>query len=171
MAVAVVCVVLLGGAWLFSRSVEVAPQPAATGAREEVIVPASPVLLAVGAPVPVSAPVRETLGARALASPQTTVQTQLSLLEDNQYDLFVQTFVDAQRARVTPEVFEACRTRIKQVPVRPDWEMAEQRVVDGRSTSAVSIFGKSLTTFTELDGRWLAGSRAPCGVSPPGCPD
>ena len=156
--VAVVCVVLLGGAWLFSRSAEVAPQPAVAGVLEEVLVAPSPVHVAVVPLASPSAPVPETLGARALASPQTTVQTQRSLLEDNQYDLFVQTFVDAQRTLVTREVFEACRTRVKQVPVRPDWEMAEQRVVDGHSTSAVSLFGKSLTTFTELDGRWLAGS-------------
>lgn len=100
----------------------------------------------------------EVLAARALASAQSTVQTQLSLLEDQQYELFVQTFVEAQRATVTREIFDTCRTRIKQVPVRPDWEMAEQRVVEGRAEVAVSIFGKSLTTFTEVNGRWLADS-------------
>ena len=158
MGVAVVCVVLLGGAWLFAASTEAAPAPAATEVREYGAAGSPAPAVVSPSPPFAPAPVPEVLGARALASPQTTLQTQLSLLEDNQYELFVQTFAAAQRTGVTREVFEACRVRVKQVPVLPDWEMAEQRVIDGHAASAVSIFGKSLTTFTQLDGRWLAGS-------------
>jgi len=42
--------------------------------------------------------------------------------------------------------------------VTPDWEVAERRVKDGRPVTSVSMFGKSLTDFVELDGRWLAGA-------------
>jgi hypothetical protein len=109
-------------------------------------------------PLPVAVPT-EQLAARALSSAQSTVQTQQSLLEDNQYALFVQSFTEAQRAVVTREAFDACRVRVKQVPVRPDWEMAESSVVDGHAVRSVSMFGKSLTSFRETeDGRWLADS-------------
>ena len=96
------------------------------------------------------------LAARALASPQTTVQTQLSLLQDGQRELFAQTFVEALRPQVTPEVFKACQVRVNQVPVKPDWEMAEDSLDGGKRILRVSIYGKSLTGFDELDGRWLA---------------
>ena len=115
----------------------------------EPVVP--PTQLPAAAPPPI-------LGARALASAQTTVQSQLSLLGDNQYDLFVQTFAEALRPQVTREAFESCRTRINQVPVKPDWEMAEESTDAGRRVVSVSIFGKSMTAFEETDGRWLAGS-------------
>jgi hypothetical protein len=91
-----------------------------------------------------------------LASPQTTVQTQLRLLEGGNADLFRQTFLPSVRPQVTAEAFEACRKRVRQVPVQPDWEMAEASTSGGNRVVRVSMFGKSMTGFHDVDGRWLA---------------
>ena len=151
---AVIAVVLLLAAWLLrseapARAVE--PPPAVVIAVPAPVPTAAPEPVAVAPPAPI-------LAARALASAQTTVQSQLSLLGDNQYDLFVQTFAQSLRPSITREVFDACRVRINQLPVKPDWEVAEERTENGRRILAVSIFGKSMTDFEETDGRWLAGS-------------
>jgi hypothetical protein len=91
-----------------------------------------------------------------LASPQTTVQTQLRLLEGGNADLFRQTFLPSVRPQVTAEAFEACRKRVRQVPVQPDWEMAEASTSGGDRVVRVSMFGKSMTGFHDVDGHWLA---------------
>lgn len=154
----IAAVLLLLAAWL-TRSEPVSLATSAPQLAEpKVETPPLPALPARAPPPAVVAqPVAE-LAARALASAPTTVQTQLSLLGDNQYELFVQTFTGEVRPQVTREVFDACRVRISQVPVRPDWEMAEESSGAGRRIVSVSMFGKSLTPFEETDGRWLAGA-------------
>jgi hypothetical protein len=92
----------------------------------------------------------------ALASPQSAVQSALRLLESGGLDLFRQTFLPHVQPQVTPEAFAACRRRVRQVPVRPDWEMAEEVTSAGHRVVRVSMFGKSMTGFHDVDGRWLA---------------
>jgi hypothetical protein len=92
----------------------------------------------------------------ALASPRDTVQTQLRLLEAGDQDRFRQTFLPSMQPQVTAEAFAACRKRVRQVPVRPDWETAEASASSGHRVVRVSMFGKSMTGFHEVDGRWLA---------------
>ena len=92
----------------------------------------------------------------ALASPQRTVQTALGLLEAGDLDLFRQTFLASVQPQVTADAYAACRRRVRQVPVRPDWEVAEESTSAGHRVVRVSIFGKSMTGFHDVDGRWLA---------------
>ncbi len=92
----------------------------------------------------------------ALASARDTVQTELRLLEAGERDLFRETFLPSLQSQVTAEAFTACRQRVRQVPVRPDWEMAEVSASGGHRVVRVSMFGKSMTGFHEVDGRWLA---------------
>jgi hypothetical protein len=151
---------LCGAAW-FARS-----EPALPAARVQAIA------MPLAAPAPVEAPpavpapkavqpqkeqpAPPRVADRALASAETTVSTQMTYLEDGQYDLFVQTFAEDVRSQVTRDVFERCRTRIGQVPVRPDWEMAEETAESGHRVRRVSMFGKSMTPFVETDGAWRA---------------
>ena len=85
-----------------------------------------------------------------------TVQTELRLLEAGKQELFRQTFLRSVQPQVTTEAFEACRKRVQQVLVRPDWETAKPGKSRGHRVVRVSIFGKSMTGFHEVDGRWLA---------------
>jgi hypothetical protein len=87
-----------------------------------------------------------------------TVALQIQLIDRGRIDELRATFTEDIRSRVTDEVVEACRVRIHQIAVRPDWEMAEEAVDDrGRSVRRVSMFGKSVTGFhEEANGRWLA---------------
>jgi len=96
------------------------------------------------------------LDAVILASPQVTVQTQVRLLAGGNPDLFRQTFLPSVQPQVTAEAFEACRKRVGQAPVQPDWEMAETGTSGGHRIVRVSMFGKSMTGFHQVDGRWLA---------------
>ena len=59
-----------------------------------------------------------------------------------------------------------CRKKVASAVVMPDWEMAENEVVNGRRVRRVSMFGKSMTGFHEIDGRWLADAAwcVPVGV-------
>ncbi len=91
-----------------------------------------------------------------LSSPRSTVDTQLALLRSGDDAAFRQTFLERVRPLVTPEAIAACRRRVEQVPVRPDWEMAESSSgPDGRAVR-VSMFGKSETGFHDVGGKWLA---------------
>ena len=89
-----------------------------------------------------------------LGSARATVDTQLMLLREGRDADFRATFLPT--VAVTPEAIAACRRRIDQVPVKPDWEVAEDVVIDGHAVRRVSMFGKSMTGFHELSGRWLA---------------
>src|SRR5581483_781477 len=142
-----VCAALaLGAAIWFART---EPARAATVVEAAAVsrAAAAPAALEAPRPAPAPAPMPPARAEaprvpdRALASAQTTVATQLSYLDDGQYDLFIQTFTDEVRPQVTPEVFERCRTRVHQVPVRPDWEMAEPAVESGHRVNRVSMFG------------------------------
>jgi len=100
--------------------------------------------------------------ARAPASTgaEHAVAAQLQLIDDGKLDGLRETFTADVRDRVTADAMRACRVRVHQVPVRPDWEMAEESTdVDGLRVRRVSMFGKSTTGFHEQrDGRWLADS-------------
>jgi hypothetical protein len=92
-------------------------------------------------------------------TPQSTVALQLRLLDARDLPAFRATFLPAVAATITPDMMEACRTRVHQVPVLPDWEMAEDSTSpeSGLRIRRVSMFGKSMTGFHEqADGRWLA---------------
>jgi hypothetical protein len=83
------------------------------------------------------------------------VADQLRVIDSGDLAAFRATFVPG--VAITADTLAACRTRIHQVPVRPDWEMAKETVVDGLRVRRVSMFGKSMTGFHEQpDGRWLA---------------
>jgi hypothetical protein len=103
-----------------------------------------------------AAPPRGRLDPVELASPQAAVQTAVRLLESGNQDLFRDTFLPSVQPQVTADAFAACRRRVSQAPVRPDWEMAEHVTSAGRRVVRVSIFGKSMTGFHEVGGRWLA---------------
>ena len=92
----------------------------------------------------------------ALASPRDAVQTQLRLLEAGERDVFRETFLPSVQPQVTAAAFAACRKRVSQAPVRPDWETAEVSASGGHRVLRVSMLGKSTTGFHEVNGRWLA---------------
>jgi hypothetical protein len=89
-----------------------------------------------------------------LASPQATVETQLELLRGGRDSELRTTFLPS--VSVTSEAIETCKRRVRSVPVRPDWEMAEDRVEQGHRVRRVSMFGKSMTGFHEMGRAWLA---------------
>ena len=107
-------------------------------------------------PRPATAPPE--LKEAALASPRNAVQTALRLLDNGEQDLFRETFLPSVQPQVTAEAFDACRRRVRQAPVRPDWEMAEESAAGGERVVRVSMFGKSMTGFHDVNGRWLADS-------------
>lgn len=89
-----------------------------------------------------------------LGSAQATVETQLDLLRRGRDEAFVATFLPS--VAVTPDAIVACKKRVQAVAVRPDWEMAQDSVEQGRTVRRVSMFGKSMTGFHETGRRWLA---------------
>jgi hypothetical protein len=156
-AAALVCFAV--AAFLLLRRGEHETRPAASEAA-----PASPTAAPTAAaqpsadtpPPPAAPPPRTRLDAPALASPQSAVQTALRLLDSGDLDLFRETFLPSVQPQVTPDAFAACRRRVRQAPVRPDWEVAEESTSAGHRVVRVSIFGKSMTGFHDVDGRWLA---------------
>lgn len=98
-----------------------------------------------------------------LQSAESTVTTQARLLRDGRDDEFIATFLPSVRARLTPRALERCRARVvtSGIPLRPDWEVADESVEDGHRVRRVSIYGHETTGFHEIDGRWLA-DRAWC---------
>lgn len=89
-----------------------------------------------------------------VSSPEATVETQLELLRRGEDDAFATTFLPG--VVVTEEAIAACKKRIASVAVQPDWDMAEDRVVDGQRVQRVGMFGKSMTGFHQIGTRWLA---------------
>ena len=105
------------------------------------------------APAPFARP-SETV---ALSSPASTLKTQLALLEEGRDDAFRSTFLPAIRDQITAEAIAGCKRRVVGNTLRPDWEVAEDAVVDGHRVRRVSIFGKSMTGFHEVEANvWLA---------------
>ena len=118
-------------------------------------------------PSPVAAPVpprrvispSSVRGADALelTSPAATVTTQIALLQANRGSDFRSTFLPSVQREVSDAALVACKRRVQSAAVLPDWEMAENSVVDGHRVQKVSMFGKSMTGFHEVSaGRWLA---------------
>jgi len=159
-AIVLVCAAVVAFLWLRRSAIEAERNPAATSERQPGTAgaPAATTSPAPAVPVTPRAAANPPAGLdrAALASPRTTVQTQLRLLEAGEQDLFRQTFLPSVQPQVTAEAFAACRKRVRQAPVRPDWEMAEASAAGGHRVVRVSMFGKSMTGFHEVDGRWLA---------------
>ncbi len=89
-------------------------------------------------------------------SPEATVSTQVRLLQEGNDEAFRETFLPSVRDKVTPDAIAACRKRLSEVRVQPDWEKADDTVVDGHKVQSVSMWGKGLTGFHDVDGKWLA---------------
>jgi hypothetical protein len=95
-----------------------------------------------------------------LSSATKTVESQLALLREGRDAELRATFLPS--VALDDAAIAACRKRVAQVPVRPDWEMAEDgRDDQGHAVRRVSMFGKGMTGFHEVGGRWLA-DRAWC---------
>ena len=120
-----------------------------------------PEVSASSAPPPVPSAFATTAAPRASAPPSTpatlprtnprqTLEVQLALLGTDRLEAFRSTFLPEIQPQITPEVFAACKGRVRDRAVRPDWEVAEDRVVLGRRVVSVSIFGKSMTGFVEV---------------------
>ncbi|MHB1843662.1 MAG: hypothetical protein ACYCWW_02345 [Deltaproteobacteria bacterium] len=92
----------------------------------------------------------------SLISPESAVSTQVRLLEEGRDQEFKATFMPDVQDQLTPDAIEACRKRLAQVRVQPDWEMAEDGAADGHKVERVSMFGKSMTGFHDMNGQWLA---------------
>ncbi len=107
-------------------------------------------------PPPPPRPDGGTFGPFSLINPAATVSTQVRLLEDGDDEAFRETFVPSMRDKVTPDAIAACRKRLAQVRVQPDWEMAEDSTAGGERVERVSMWGKSMTGFHDVNGRWLA---------------
>ena len=105
--------------------------------------------------LPIPAPL---VDARDLAAPKVTVKTQLALLSAGRIEAFRETLLPSLRPSLTAALFAACQHRIRQSAVLPDWEMAEEAVVEGHRVIRVSMFGKSMTGFHNIGDRWLADS-------------
>jgi hypothetical protein len=135
---------------------ETRPAPSETAPDTPAAAPAAAARPNPDAPQTAAARPRAGLDPAALASPQAAVQTALRLLDSGDLDLFRETFLPSVQPQVTPDAFAACRRRVRQVPVRPDWEVGEQATSAGHRVVRVSMFGKSMTGFHDVDGRWLA---------------
>ena len=94
----------------------------------------------------------------ALSSPRSAVDSAARFLEANDEGRFRQTLLPAVSGQLTPEQFARCRARVAQGPLTPDWETAVRATEGGHEVVRVSLFGKALTGFHELGGRWLADS-------------
>jgi hypothetical protein len=156
LALALVCAAVVAFLLLRRRGTDARRYPAATSESQ----PGAPAARPAAPPAPAASTAAANAPARLesimLAAPQTTVLTQLRLLEGGNADFFRQTFLPSVQPQITAEAFEACRQRVRQAPVRPDWEMAETSTSGGHRVLRVSMFGKSTTGFHQVDGRWLA---------------
>ena len=156
LALALVCAAVVAFLWVRLSRTDAGRTPAATSQSQ----PGTPAAGPVRPPPPVTPKAAANglagLDPIMLASPGATVQTELRLLEAGKQELFRQTFLRSVQPQITAEAFEACRKRVQQVLVRPDWETAKPGKSRGHRVVRVSIFGKSMTGFHEVDGRWLA---------------
>lgn len=155
-AVALVCAAVAAFLLLRRSGTGTGPAPSETAPDTPAAAPAAAARPNPDAPQTAAARPRAGLDPAALASPQSAVQTALRLLDSGDLDLFRETFLPSVKPQVTPDAFAACRRRVRQVPVRPDWEMVEESTSSGHRVVRVSIFGKSMTGFHDVDGRWLA---------------
>ena len=147
-----VCIAIWAIVWCVLASTSTTAGAPATSASSPSPPPAAKPVEAAPRPLPLppSPPPAPVAGA------EQAVEHQLAVIDIGDLDAFRATFTSD--VKVTPEALAACRTRVHQVPVRPDWEMAEDSIDEhGQRVRRVSMFGKSLTGFHEQgDGRWLA---------------
>jgi len=145
-AIVIACIVILtrGAPADPSRALEPPPPTVTTSPSPSPPAPAP-------TPVPAATPQPGT-------APEATVARQLALIDAGKLDELRATFVPELRDRVTADVLARCQVRIHQVPVRPDWEMAEDDTDErGARVRRVSMFGKAMTGFHwQPDGSWLA---------------
>lgn len=134
----------LGVVWMGRRPIEPQALPPPSAIR---VAPAGATTPATDAEPGAPAATRQTL---PLTSPRQTIAAELALLGTDRVEAFRSTFLPEIQAQITPEVFLACKARVMNRAVRPDWEVAEERVVSGRRVLSVSIFGKSTTGFVEV---------------------
>ena len=87
-----------------------------------------------------------------MVSPQDTMAAQMAMLARDDVAAFRASFT----VPVSDEQFAACKKRMKNAHLDPDWEMAETTIEDGHKVVRVSIFGKGMTGFHEKSGRYLA---------------
>jgi hypothetical protein len=127
------------------------PPPPAPAAAPPV--DAAPMKPAVITPAPASVP--------AFASPvqvlpfnsaKNTMASQLELLTRGDVAGFRASF----SVPVSDEQFALCQKRMSNAHLSPDWEMAKHSVQNGQRVTKVSIFGKGMTTFREVGGRYVA---------------
>lgn len=91
-----------------------------------------------------------------LSSAEATVKSAVAALVAGRDRDFADTFLPDVVRQLDPDLIARCRARVIAAPVRPDWEVAEERVVAGRRVRLVSMYGKSMTGFHDVAGRWLA---------------
>jgi hypothetical protein len=96
------------------------------------------------------------LEANSFSTPERAVDSALKMLQLGDEAGFRTTFLPAVQGQITPEVFATCRAFVQRTKVMPDWETSESSTQAGRAVKRVSMFGKSLTGFHEIDGRWYA---------------
>ena len=151
-------------AWFFLHDTpEPAPAVVAPVARRAPAPPEiraePPTLRPAAAPAPPPEPDGgPTFGRFSLISPEATVSTQVRLLAEGRDEAFRETFLPQIRDKVTPEAIAACRKRLAESRVQPDWEVAEDSQQDGHRVQRVSMWGKSTTGFHDTNGAWLADS-------------
>ena len=85
----------------------------------------------------------------AFKSAENTMSAQLDLLARNDIAGFRATF----SIPVTDEQFALCKKRMTNAHLSPDWEMAKHTTENGQHVTKVSIFGKGMTAFREVNGR------------------
>ena len=91
-------------------------------------------------------------GSLSMVSPQDTMAAQMAMLARDDVAAFRASFT----VPVSDEQFAACKKRMKNAHLDPDWEMAETTIEGGHKVVRVSIFGKGMTGFHEKSGRYLA---------------
>jgi hypothetical protein len=91
-----------------------------------------------------------------LDTPEHAVDAAVRAFASGDADAFRGTLLPRVRNEVTADVFARCQQWIGTRRVLPDWEMAETAREDGHDVRRVSMFGKSMTGFHAIDGRWLA---------------
>ena len=121
--------------------------------------PMEPVVAKASDTTPASAP--------AVAAPRVRAETVLSFTSaentmSSQLELLARGDIAGFRASfsvpVSDEQFSICKKRMATAHLSPDWEMAKHTMQNGQRVTKVSIFGKGMTAFREVNGRYVADS-------------
>ncbi len=123
--------------------------------------PPSPVTVPEPASVPgsvtvpsASSPAAPRAPALLFNSAENTMSSQLELLARSDIAGFRASF----SVPISDEQFALCKKRMTNAHLSPDWEMAKHTTQNGQRITKVSIFGKGMTTFREVNGRYIADS-------------